>query len=46
MIYDLRMQIFKTVSGTIPMKMLRIGCQDSQVNIGSGYGLVPSGNTP
>ena len=44
MIYDLRMQI--TVSGTILMEMLRIGCQDSQVNIGSGYGLVPSGNNP
>ena len=40
------MQISTSVIVYIPTKMACIGGQGSQVNIGSGYGLVPSGNKP
>ena len=45
---DFQMQIFAIVSGDFLMKLVwawsyKVG---SQVNIGSGYGLVPRGNKP
>ena len=40
------MQIFAMLSGDFPLKLILGECQGYQVNIGSGYGLVPSGNKP
>ena len=40
------MQIINSVSGYFPMELVWAGCQGSRVNIGSGYGLMPSGNMP
>ena len=40
------MQIFARVFGNFPTKLVWIGCQGSQINIGSGYDVVSSGNKP
>ena len=40
-------QIFACQSGDLPMKLVQIArCQGSPVNLGSGYGFVPSGIKP
>ena len=40
------MQIFASVFVDIAIKLIWVGGQGSQVNIGAGYGLVSSGNKP
>ena len=41
---DFEIQILASISDAFSLKLIWDGCQFCQVNIGSGYGLVPLGN--